>query len=64
MAASILARLEPASGGGNVANASAAWYPVHDGRLRWWNGILWTDHFHEPAANLPPAGWYADTRPD
>lgn len=46
-----------------MANAPAGWYPVDDGRLRWWNGILWTDHFHEPAANLPPDGWYADTRP-
>jgi hypothetical protein len=25
----------------------AGWYPVDDGRLRWWNGQDWTEHFHD-----------------
>lgn len=27
-------------------NATAGWYPVDDGRLRYWDGEAWTEHFH------------------
>lgn len=30
----------------------AGWYPADEGRLRWWDGGGWTDHFHEPG---PPS---------
>lgn len=29
------------------APKSAGWYPIDDGRLRWWNGHDWTEHFHD-----------------
>lgn len=29
-----------------MVNAAAGWYPVDDGRLRYWDGEAWTDHFH------------------
>lgn len=31
-----------------------AWYPTDDGRLRWWDGAAWTDHF-APAVSTPAA---------
>lgn len=32
----------------NEGLAGAGWYPVDDGaRLRYWDGAVWTDHFHD-----------------
>lgn len=28
--------------------APAGWYPVDAGKLRWWDGGAWTEHFHDP----------------
>jgi hypothetical protein len=28
--------------------ADAGWYDDGSGRLRWWDGQQWTDHFHDP----------------
>jgi hypothetical protein len=30
--------------------ADPGWYDDGSGRLRWWDGQQWTDHFHDPAA--------------
>lgn len=32
---------------------AAGWYPVDDGRQRYWDGQRWTDHFHDPAGRTP-----------
>lgn len=29
-----------------MVNAAAGWYPIDDGRLRYWDGEAWTEHFH------------------
>jgi hypothetical protein len=31
--------------------ADANWYDDGSGRLRWWDGQQWTEHFHNPDAN-------------
>lgn len=42
--------------------SAAGWHPDPSGvpgRLRWWDGQVWTDHVHDPAATpaaAPPAG--------
>ena len=28
-----------------MGQAPAGWYPVEDGRLRYWDGAIWTEHF-------------------
>jgi len=28
--------------------APSGWYPVDSGQLRYWDGLAWTDHFHQP----------------
>lgn len=49
---------------GEMTDAQAGWYPVPEqpGRLRWWSGTEWTDHYHDQ-----PGGSGADrpvsTRP-
>jgi len=38
-----------------MANAAAGWYPIDDGRLRYWDGDAWTEHFHEdPSKSVGP----------
>lgn len=41
-----------------MANAPAGWYPVDDGRQRYWDGEVWTEHFHDSSqqALAPSAG--------
>lgn len=34
-------------------HAAAGWYKVSEGRLRYWNGEHWTDHFHDEPAGVP-----------
>lgn len=31
-----------------MSQAPAGWFPQDDGRLRYWDGESWTDHFHDP----------------
>jgi len=31
----------------------AGWYPVEDGRLRWWDGGQWTEDFRDASADEP-----------
>jgi len=33
-----------------MADAPAGWYPVEDGRQRYWDGLAWTGHFHPPGS--------------
>jgi hypothetical protein len=33
--------------------ADPGWYDDGSGRLRWWDGRQWTDHFHDPATVIP-----------
>ena len=36
--------------------AGARWFKQDDGRLRYWDGARWTQHFCDPTS--VPAGWY------
>ncbi|GAA3033497.1 DUF2510 domain-containing protein [Microbacterium dextranolyticum] len=41
--------------------APPGWYELDDGRLRWWDGSDWTEHFQPaPRSEDAPAGWYDD----
>lgn len=41
--------------------APPGWYELDDGRLRWWDGSDWTEHFQAAASSEgAPAGWYDD----
>lgn len=41
--------------------APPGWYELDDGRLRWWDGSDWTEHFQAaPSSESAPAGWYDD----
>jgi len=33
-----------------MMSTPAGWYPQPDGRLRYWDGNAWTEHFHDPGA--------------
>lgn len=35
---------------GDMMSTPAGWYPQPDGRLRYWDGTAWTEHFHDPTA--------------
>lgn len=36
--------------------AAAGWYPVDGGRLRYWDGHAWTEHFSDAPTQAPKAG--------
>lgn len=38
----------------NDQQAAAGWYPVDDGRLRYWDGAAWTDQFTESNQGTSP----------
>lgn len=41
--------------------APAGWYDDGSGRLRWWDGQQWTEHYHVGnPRTAAPAGWYDD----
>ncbi len=37
----------------DAASAPAGWHPQPDGRLRYWDGQAWTDHYQDPAFPAP-----------
>jgi len=41
---------------GDVPGAAAGWYPVDDGRVRYWDGEVWTDQFAPAPVNTGAAG--------
>lgn len=41
--------------------APAGWYDDGSGRLRWWDGQMWTEHYYAASPRVAaPAGWYDD----
>lgn len=40
--------------------APPGWYELDDGRLRWWDGSDWSEHFQAAPSSDAPAGWYDD----
>jgi hypothetical protein len=45
----------------NTSNAPAGWYhdPLGLPQLRWWNGMMWTNHIEEPRPETQVSGRYA-----
>lgn len=41
--------------------AAAGWYPVDGGRLRYWDGAAWTEHFSESSPRANPGAVVAGT---
>ncbi len=39
-----------------MTDAAPGWFPDSNqqGRLRWWDGKAWTDHYHDQPATTPP----------
>lgn len=45
----------------DTVSAPPGWYQLDDGRLRWWDGSGWTEHFQTaPSGDDVSPGWYDD----